>query len=349
MSEDGGALLWLGVLALASFFAAAAISFCLLLWFEPVLARYTLAKPNARSSHKVPAPQGGGGGVIAATVIVTGVVFVGFPGLANGGVALTTVIASAILLAVVGAIDDLRPLHPMPRLLLQAVAVAGILWALPSELRVFPAIPQWSEQLLLFIAAVWFVNLVNFMDGIDWMTVAEVLPITAALAAFGFAGMLPPYATLLAAALCGATAGFAPFNRPVARLFLGDVGSLPIGLLLVWLLIVLAGNGHLAAALLLPLYYVTDATITLLVRLAHGEQIAQAHRTHFYQRAMDNGLSVTRIVRRVVTTNIFLVVLAALSLVTQSVPAHIFLVVAGSAAVGLLLWTFGRRSGAPRP
>ncbi len=129
MSEDGGALLWLGVLALASFFAAAAISFCLLLWFEPVLARYTLAKPNARSSHKVPAPQGGGGGVIAATVIVTGVVFVGFPGLANGGVALTTVIASAILLAVVGAIDDLRPLHPMPRLLLQAVAVAGILWA----------------------------------------------------------------------------------------------------------------------------------------------------------------------------------------------------------------------------
>ncbi len=49
--------------------------------------------------------------------------------------------------------------------------------------------------------------------------------------------------------------GFAPFNRPVARLFLGDVGSLPIGLLLGWLLLLLAGSGHLAAALLLPLYY----------------------------------------------------------------------------------------------
>ena len=80
--------------------------------------------------------------------------------------------------------------------------------------------------------------------------------------------------------------GFAPFNKPVARMFLGDVGSLPIGLLFGWLLIVLAGRGHLAAALLLPLYYLADATITLLRRFAAGEPIMQAHRSHFYQRAI---------------------------------------------------------------
>ena len=74
------------------------------------------------------------------------------------------------------------------------------------------------------------------MDGIDWMTVAELVPATAALALFGFVGALPWNATLVALALCGAVVGFAPFNRPVARLFLGDVGSLPIGLLLGWLL-----------------------------------------------------------------------------------------------------------------
>jgi UDP-N-acetylmuramyl pentapeptide phosphotransferase/UDP-N-acetylglucosamine-1-phosphate transferase len=88
--------------------------------------------------------------------------------------------------------------------------------------------------------------------------------------------------------------GLAPFNRPVARLFLGDVGSLPIGLLLGWLLVLLAGHGYLAAALLLPLYYLTDATITLLRRLMRSVPITQAHRSHYYQRALANGLSVFR-------------------------------------------------------
>ena len=88
--------------------------------------------------------------------------------------------------------------------------------------------------------------------------------------------------------------GFAYFNRPVARLFLGDVGSLPIGLLLGWLLLLLAANGHLAAALLMPLYYLADATITLLRRLFRGEPVWHAHRTHFYQLATDRGFTVTR-------------------------------------------------------
>ena len=64
----------------------------------------------------------------------------------------------------------------------------------------------------------WFVNLVNFMDGLDWMTVAEVVPITAALAMIGAFGLLPPAETIISFALCGAMIGFAYFNRPVARL-----------------------------------------------------------------------------------------------------------------------------------
>ena len=78
---------------------------------------------------------------------------------------------------------------------------------------------------------------------------------------------------VVAAALLGAIVGFAPFNKPVARLFLGDVGSLPMGLLLGWLLLQLAGEGHVAAAVILPLYYLLDATITLARRLqADGVQ-----------------------------------------------------------------------------
>src|SRR6202043_3431447 len=125
---------------------------------------------------------------------------------------------------------------------------------LPDQLRVVPQLPWWLERVLLLIGGLWFVNLVNFMDGIDWMTVAEGIPITAALTALGIAGALPSYGALLALALGGAMIGFAYFNRPTAKIFLGDVGSLPIGLMLGWLLLLVAGGGHLIAAVVTPLY-----------------------------------------------------------------------------------------------
>jgi len=243
---------------------------------------------------------------------------------------------------VIGIADDIRPLHPTPRLILQFIAVCIVLAALPIEMRLLPIIPWWIERLMLLVALLWFVNLTNFMDGIDWMTVAEVVPVTAGLAIFGLMGALPKNATLLSIILCGAMIGFAPFNRPVARLFLGDVGSLPIGLLLGWLLLMLASNGHLAASLLLPLYYVADATITLLRRFATGEKITQAHRTHFYQRATDNGLSVFQIVGRVFVLNIGLTSLSATIVLTQSLTAHVVAIAVGVALVALLLWDFAR-------
>ena len=160
---------------------------------------------------------------------------------------------------------------------MQLVAVAVVAWSLPDDLSgpAGPALvarprPPARERL-------WFVNLVNFMDGIDWMTVAEVVPVIAGARAVRLMGALPRAGDPRRTCAAGAMIGFAPFNRPVARLFLGDVGSLPIGLLLAWLLLALAGHGHLAAALLLPLYYLADATITLLRRLVRGER--------FWQRA----------------------------------------------------------------
>src|SRR6202011_6146516 len=120
--------------------------------------------------------------------------------------------------------DDIKSIPVLPRLLLQAIAVGAVLSI--GELQIVPACPIWIERGLLLLAGLWFVNLVNFMDGLDWMTVAEVVPITGAMVVLGSIGELPVSATIVAAALCGATAGFAPFNRPVAKVFLGDVGSL---------------------------------------------------------------------------------------------------------------------------
>jgi UDP-N-acetylmuramyl pentapeptide phosphotransferase/UDP-N-acetylglucosamine-1-phosphate transferase len=319
----------------------AGISTLLITLMQPLLRRYALARPNTRSSHKTPTPQGGGIAIVATALGATALARYGIPASVGGGHELTWVFGSAILLAVVGAVDDIRALEAVPRLVFQAVAVAIIVAALPSELRVVPALPWWLERALLLAGGIWFVNLVNFMDGIDWMTVVEVVPLAGALAAFGLLGALPANATLLALALCGAMIGFAPFNRPVARLFLGDVGSLPIGLLLVWLLIRLAEN-HFAAALLLTLYYLADATITLLRRFARGEPVTQAHRSHFYQHALDNGFTVYQIVGRVFVLNLILASLAAATFADASIGVHLAALLAGCILVGMLLWNFSR-------
>jgi UDP-N-acetylmuramyl pentapeptide phosphotransferase/UDP-N-acetylglucosamine-1-phosphate transferase len=322
--------------------AAAVATYGMIALVQPMLRGYALARPNERSSHKAPTPQGGGIFVVATTVAIAVLASYLQPNLAGGSLSLTWVLAATIALAIVGAVDDIRVVEAFPRLILQVIAVMVVVATLPTELRIIPALPWWFERCAILLAILWFVNLVNFMDGIDWMTVAETVPLTAALAAFGLMGALPREATGVAIALGGAMIGFAPFNRPVARLFLGDVGSLPIGLLLGWLLVLLAGSGHLAAALLLPLYYLADATITLVRRLVHGEPIMKAHRSHFYQRAGNGGFSVYGIVARVFVLNCVLAALAAVTVLTPSLRLQAATVTAGCILVGVLLHQFAR-------
>jgi UDP-N-acetylmuramyl pentapeptide phosphotransferase/UDP-N-acetylglucosamine-1-phosphate transferase len=321
---------------------AAMMSALLIVALYPWLARYALARPNARSSHVTPTPQGGGIAVIVATVGAAGLAPALFSLGAETHSPLLKIIVAALIMACLGAVDDVRPLPVVPRFVLQAIVIASVIYTLPAELRVVPALPWPVERVLLLIGGLWFVNLVNFMDGIDWMTVAEVMPITAALAIFGFIGALPSYGTLLALALGGAMLGFAYFNRPVAKVFLGDVGSLPIGLVLGWLLLLLAGGGHLAAAVLLPLYYLADATITLFRRILRGEPFWQAHRSHFYQRATDKGFSALAIVTRVFAVNVGLGVLALATVLVPGRTSAAAALAIGAALVAWLLTGFAR-------
>jgi UDP-N-acetylmuramyl pentapeptide phosphotransferase/UDP-N-acetylglucosamine-1-phosphate transferase len=317
-----------------------ALTVGLIVLLLPVLRRHALARPNARSSHTEPTPQGGGTAVVVATVFVVSAV--AFAGPLPGRSALWPVLGFASLLALIGAIDDVRTIPVTPRLLLQALAIAAVIVTLPNDLRVFPQVPWALERVLLLIGGLWFVNLVNFMDGIDWMTVAEVVPVSAALVLLGLLGAMPRIGTLVALALFGAILGFAPFNRPVARLFLGDVGSLPIGLLLAWLFALLAGRGHLPAALLLPLYYLADATVTLLRRVANRQSLLEAHREHFYQRARAGGFSVHQIVGRVFAVNTCLALLAALTAIYDSRLVDVAALTIGATLVGALLFRFAR-------
>ena len=323
--------------------AGSAIATALLIQLlRPWLLRYALARPNARSSHTVPTPQGGG----IAIVVVLAVVIAGAgwlsPQWANARWTVS-LFAALTALAVAGAVDDILPLPVLPRLAVQVAAGSLLVLSLPVESRLLPLLPLPAERALLVVALVWFTNLTNFMDGIDWMTVVEVVPIGAALAIVGMLGIVREMHALLPIllALLGAMIGFAPFNRHIAKLFLGDVGSLPVGALLGWLLIVLAA-GHPIAALILPLYYLADATITLLRRALRGENIAVAHRGHFYQIAIARGFSVPQVTCAVLVLNVLLAALAIASILTVQ-PLYRYLCLAAAVILtSVLLWRFER-------
>ena len=323
--------------------AALTLSLALNLLLRPWLVRHAISRPNARSSHRQPTPQGGGIAVVVATLAVTWTCIALMPTALRGQAgAFLVPAAAAVLLAIVGWIDDVRALPAAPRLALQCVAAGAVIMALPTDTHIVPAIPVWLERAGQFVGLVWFTNLVNFMDGIDWMTVAEAVPITAAVALLGLIDKVDLLPGLVAIALCGAILGFAPFNKPVATLFLGDVGSQPIGLLLGWLLLMLAGQGYWAAALLLPLYYLADATLTLTRRIVAGEPFWQAHRSHFYQRATDRGFTVNGIVARVFATNLALVALALVTVAAGRTAISLIALVAGAAIVSVVLVIFTR-------
>ena len=276
------------------------------------LRRLALARPNQRSSHVVPTPQGGGLIVVpVALVIAAGTLWL-IPVTVPGGAVYGAAVAlAALALMTVGFIDDMRGLGVLLRLSVQGLAVVLAIALMPPELRILPALPVWLERIVLCGGLLWFINLFNFMDGIDLISAVETVSIAlgiALLAALGVAGAAYGY---VAAALLGAVLGFAIWNRPPARLFLGDAGSLPLGFLLGTLLIHVAASGQPAAALLLPLYYLADATITLGWRLWRRERVWEAHRSHFYQQATRKRWTVSQTVARIALINAVLIALAA--------------------------------------
>jgi UDP-N-acetylmuramyl pentapeptide phosphotransferase/UDP-N-acetylglucosamine-1-phosphate transferase len=175
-----------------------------------------------------------------------------------------------------------------------------------------PVFQGWLMPGLDTVAAallwVWFINLFNFMDGIDGLAGSEAAAIGLGLLLFaGFGAGHDPAVAAAAASVAAAAIGFLVWNWAPARIFLGDVGSVPLGYVLGFLLLDQASRGHWKIALILPLYFLADATITLLRRLWRGERVWQAHREHFYQRAVQRGLGPAAVVRRVIAADIVLI------------------------------------------
>lgn len=254
--------------------------------------RDVLDIPNERSSHVIPTPRGGGWGVVIGTVVTSAVLLAFTPDaawVAGLGVAVLVVV-------VLSWRDDLGGLPVRVRLAVQfaaaGIALAALFW---TGAPYFDAIATYgtSATAVLLIAApivltgyVWFINLYNFMDGIDGISVIETGSVLIAMAAIAtYAGTAVPVLVIYPLICAGAALGFLAWNWHPAKVFLGDVGSVPLGILVGFFLLAFAGYGFLVSAMILPLYYIADSTLTLLRRLLRGEKVWQAHRTHWYQRA----------------------------------------------------------------
>jgi len=235
---------------------------------------FALDEPNARSLHERPVPRTGGIAVLLGAAVALGF----------GAAPLWLPMALALALAVVSFLDDLRGIPTALRLVSHVAAAGVLVWYVLSPMH--PV-----EMAVLIAALAWITNLYNFMDGSDGLAGGMA---TIGFGAYSAAAWLSGEAALasLCVALSAASAAFLIHNLHPARIFLGDVGSIPLGFLAGALGIV--GWRNDAWPLWFPVLafgpFIADATLTLIRRLVRGERVWQAHRSHYYQRMVMMGL-----------------------------------------------------------
>lgn len=280
-------------------FGSALVSYVLGFPVAGLLFRFgVIDRPNARSSHARPTIRGGGIAILVTLGLAgTKLVF------ENGGGVLPALLLGALVLAVVSFLDDLRSVPPLLRFGCHAAAAVTVLVILNGPSAILGAgigypwdLPQWLWLAVLFLWLAGHTNAFNFMDGINGIAAGQamVTGLGMALLAGTETGCWDSVPVLFSLALAGAAAGFLPHNFPRARMFMGDVGSAPLGYLLAALVcwLGLADNGRLLIPLaLLHANFVLDTGITLVRRMWRGERWYAAHREHFYQRLVASGKS----------------------------------------------------------
>ncbi|MHB1193037.1 MAG: MraY family glycosyltransferase [Longimicrobiales bacterium] len=268
--------------------AASGTSFLATRWLRTfALSRALIDVPNARSSHDVPTPRGGGMAIVV-------VVLVGLPLLAWQGVlqpeVLWALLGAGMSVAAVGWLDDQRRVPPRWRLLVHFGAAT---WAL-AWLGGLPPLPIFGTTVdlawlghaagLLYLA--WLLNLFNFMDGIDGIAGVETLTVCLGGVVLYFVSPGSGDAWATPVLLAAAVVGFLFWNFPHARIFMGDAGSGFVGMVLGLLSLQAAGHAPelFWGWIVLLGTFVADATVTLMRRLVRGERVHEAHRSHGYQR-----------------------------------------------------------------
>jgi UDP-N-acetylmuramyl pentapeptide phosphotransferase/UDP-N-acetylglucosamine-1-phosphate transferase len=264
--------------------------------------------PVARSVHTEPIPRGAG---LALVPILT-LLWYFLPAIDPAAASLPPILAlGTFLLVIVSWLDDLRQLPALPRLGVHLAAVMLGLVALAELPPIFQGwLPRPLDLALAGLLWLWFVNLFNFMDGSDAVAGGQALTIGLGMAAIaidqGWAGLTAAQGL----ALAGVSLGFLVWNRPPAKVFLGDVGSIPLGYLIGWLLLWAASRGAWAAALILPAWFLADTTLTLARRAWRRAPLLESHAEHSNSAAIRRGHSHARVAGLALIANSALALLA---------------------------------------
>jgi len=289
-------------------FAGLLILSYILTWIVRVIAirRNIIDIPNERSSHLIPTPRGGG-----IAVVVTwfaGVTFLFFLGLLDNNLFLA--LLSGIILAIVSLLDDIISLKPLLRMIFQVLTAILAFYFVggmkPVVLFNDVAIPAFVVYPIAIIGIVWFINLYNFLDGIDGY--ASIEAISLGIAFYLLTG------DVLNAVVVASVMGFLIWNWPKAKIFMGDVGSTQLGFILVILGIYYHNQQQLSIVwwLVLTTPFWFDATLTLFRRWRNKEKLSQAHRKHIYQRLVQSGFSHLKVDCFLILINAILIIIVFL-------------------------------------
>ena len=271
------------------------------------LRRNILDIPNERSSHTQPTPRGGGLAIVISWYVGITILFLTESINRN----LYFALLCGILLAIISLIDDLYDIKPSIRLIAQTSAAIisliflnGIQPVLLFGINIFPNI---ILVVITITGMVWFINLYNFLDGIDGYASIEAIMMSFAL--FLVSG------ENIGLLLIASTVGFLIWNWPKARIFMGDVGSTQLGFILVVLGIYLHNEHRLSIIywLILAAPFWFDATLTLFRRWRNNEKLSIAHRKHMYQRLVQSGFSHLKVDILLTLLNTILILLVLIS------------------------------------
>ena len=301
---------------IAVFLAASVVLSALVTWAAIGYARHRnlVDLPGQRRSHTTPTPRGGGIGIVVA--IIASLVGIGL--IVSGAAVPGRLIVSIALVAIVGWIDDHRPLPILVRLAAQISA--GIVFFWPLVVQTWQEITGFGELSgtvvfgdvaligVLVALCVWSINLHNFMDGIDGILSMQAIFVLSVLGWLCWADLRNAHG-LQILVCAAAVVGFLPFNFPRAHIFMGDVGSYVLGIVIfvacVWQFS--SARSVSASGFIVVSAFLTDATCTLLSRMLTGQRWYHPHREHLYQWMTRAGLSHAQVVAWYAAWNFFIV------------------------------------------
>ena len=274
--------------------------------------------PSARRSHKAPTPRGGG----IAFVIVFSTLLPLFEYYLIGTFEKSAAILQIFLpISLISFWDDISHMNVVLRLIIHILcSLLAVMWLIHPNTILHYEIPLSLDLAIGSFALLSFLNVYNFLDGIDGITMSESIHLSATiliLSALNY-DIIPNVDIIIfiATIIFGWSIGFVYYNWQPAKIFLGDVGSISLGFLIgICLLTIASASDKLfAACVIAALYYIADGGLTILIRLVKGERIWEPHLQHFFHKSVLKGYSHKRVVKRIIKCNLLLMIFAVNSL-----------------------------------